>query len=251
MRTAPLTVIKAGIARLRTRGGARADTLYDLLNGYVTQQGTVVGREGTLRPAVLPATTKGLTAFADELHTFSHQVEVDMPTGYISHVITHPTDSTQLLEKIHFAEPYLGALYVVAEFANGEVFHFWLASSGEWEADTIYRAGDVVTASVDTGLLYKATRASAANPAWAARVQRALTDVVEPTVYNDYYYTVVEVEGDAPRSGSFEPTWPTEPGARVTEDETETAPAEVTPTPIESVPTVVRDRYGSSRFSNP
>ena len=41
MRAIPLTTIKSGINRLRTKGGARADTLYDLLNGYVTEAGTV------------------------------------------------------------------------------------------------------------------------------------------------------------------------------------------------------------------
>jgi hypothetical protein len=42
--------------------------------------------------------------------------------------------------------------------------------------------------------------------------------VVEPTVYNDYYYTVVDTQGTTPRSGAVEPIWPTEDGAQVTED---------------------------------
>jgi hypothetical protein len=44
MRDIPLTAIKGGINRTRTKGGARADTLYDLLNVYVTEDGTVQAR---------------------------------------------------------------------------------------------------------------------------------------------------------------------------------------------------------------
>lgn len=243
-RTIPLTAINGGISRLRVKGGARADTLYDLLNGYVTEEGTVVNRAGTSRVAVLPSTTRGLVYFDSLFHTFSHQVET-MPTGYKSHVITHPTDDTLTLTDIHFAKPYLGFLYVVAEFSNGDVRHFWLASGEVWEANKIYKAGDVVLASTDTGLLYRATRASAANQAWQAGVLRDLGDVVEPTVYNDYYYTVVDVVGASPRSGTIEPVWPIESGATVTEStEQDDIPSGGTTTPPAAAPPQnVRARY--------
>ena len=43
-----LNALKAGISRLRTKGGPDPETLYDLVNGYVTQAGTVESRPGTV-----------------------------------------------------------------------------------------------------------------------------------------------------------------------------------------------------------
>jgi hypothetical protein len=248
-RPIPLTVMKGGINRLRTKGGARSDVAYDLVNGYVTDAQTVRVRPGTARMTVLPSTTRGLCYFEEELHVFSHQQET-VPAGYVNHVLTHPTDATQTLATIHFAQPFLGYLYVVAEFTNGDVYHYWLASTGVWEANHTYKLGDAVLASVDTGLLYKATRGSAPNPAWAAGVTRTIGEVVEPTTYNDFYYTVVATEGNA-RSGAVEPTWPTETGAQVTEEsDTEGTPSSgLTFTPATSVPSSVAERYGPPRGS--
>lgn len=244
MRSVPLTVQKGGINRLRIKGGARADTAYDLVNAYVTDQQTVVGRPGTIHKAVLPDTTKGLCFFKDLLHVFSHQVET-VPAGYVNHVITNPVDNTQTIAIIHFAEPFLGYLYVVAEFADGSVYHYWLASLGVWQANHTYKAGDSVTASADTGLLYKATRIGVPNPSWAPGIIRTVGQIVEPTVYNDFYYTVIETVGSG-RSGATEPTWPTDTGATVTENsDTDVAPgSDITFPDATAVPSDVANRYG-------
>ncbi len=229
---------------MRTRGGARADTAYDLVNGYCTDQETVVVRPGSINKATLPSTTKGLTFFDELLHVFSHQVET-VPVGYVNHVITNPVDNTQLIRTIHFAEPFLGFLYVVAEFEDDSVYHYWLASVGTWEANHVYKAGDAVTATADTGLIYKATRAGPPNPSWAPGITRTVGEIVEPTVYNDFFYTVVDTEGSA-RSGTTEPIWPTEDGAQITEEsDTDTPTSQsVTFPPANSVPSDVSDRYG-------
>jgi hypothetical protein len=245
-RTVPLTVINGGISRLRTKGGARADTLYDLRDGYVTEAGTVLARPGGTRAATLPSTTRGLVYFDGLFHTFSHQTET-VPTGYRSHIITHPTDNTLTLSEIHFAKPYLGFLYVVAEFSDGSVKHFWLANSGVWQAKKAYKAGDVVIASTDTGLLYRATRAGPPYPSWTPNTPRAVNDIIEPTTYNGYYYTVVSVVGSNPRSGATEPTWPTESGATVYEEADNgtsgSVTSPVTEPPTTDVPTEVEERY--------
>lgn len=224
MRAAPLTVIKDGINRLRTKGGARADSLYDLINAYVTEAKTVKGRPGTYQRATLPSTTKGLVSFEGELHVFTAQFGVTVPTGYVAHVISHPdSDAEEIIdiEKIHFAKPYMGSLYVVAEFVGGDIYHFWLQDGNPWAADTIYRNGAVVRPSTPNGLVYKAVRTSSPYPSWAPNVKRTEgppPDIIEPTIYNDFYYTVVETIGSNPTSGTTEPIWPEEEGARVFED---------------------------------
>lgn len=256
-----LTVVKGGINRDRTKGAARPDVLYDLLNGYVTNENTVQVRPGTFRRNELPAETKGLCAFAGKLHTFCH-VPIDVPDNFILHVLVHPmfdggTENSFPLKKIHFAAPFLGFLYVAAEFDVGDVdtdsvFHYWLQTSGPWQANKVYRAGDVVEPTVPNGLAYRAGRLGAANPSWAPNVARTVGDVIEPTVYNDFFYTVVDTLGANPASGTVEPDWPTEDGARITEDtDADAAPPQLVTVPPERRPIQdVTDRYGDPGPNN-
>lgn len=248
-----LTVVKAGIQRQRVKGAALKDSLYDLVNGYVTSAKTVVVRPGSRRRNVpLHADTRGLTSFDGELHVFAAET-LSVPTGYVLHVISHP-DSPALsaplqLAKIHFAEPIMNALYVVAEFENGDTYHYWLQSGPLWQANTIYKVGDIVEPSTPNGLAYQATRISAPYPSWAPSVRRQVDDIIEPTEFNNFYYTVVNVEGGNPASGTTEPDWPTEDGAQIVEDTeavgvtggttTEQPDVDRTPAPA------TQDRYGT------
>lgn len=259
MRPAPLTVIKGGINRQRLRGGARADTLYDLVNGYVTDAETVVARDGCFRDNTLDALTRGLVYFDGSRHTFCHE-SVDVPDGYTLHILAHPDAEEGYpveLERIHFAAPFMGALYVAAEFADGEVFHYWLQEADVWLADTVYHHGDLVSPSVSTGLVYQGTRFGDPYPVWAPNVPRydGTTgydqSIIEPSVYNDFYYVCIEAFGDNPRSGTVEPTWPTEDGATVTEEADGgevSAPDAAPEPPSTNVPgSGYRERYGRGR----
>lgn len=424
MRDAPLTTIDGGINRLRTKGGARADTLYDLENGFVTEVGTVVARPGSERKATLNELTRGLCGFAGKLWTFCH-TSVDVPYGYELAVLVSPktgvvvttpgsiggtvefsiiagsgsppgnitldrgadpsgyitpthvpfglfTDGQQLtddlyvygvhcfanfatpdaqygfvlrlsegtvaspvgpagetvfdsisftdeesnvitlnradaynpngdvsagfrswtwnpitsglhiadgggytftvslpstdevvaayestLEKIHFAEPFMGALYVAAEFSDGGTYHYWLQAGEQWQANKAYKLGDIVYPSVPTGLVYRASRLGSANPAWAPNVPRFdgtggsgyEQSVVEPTVYNDFYYTAIATTGVSPRSGSLEPTWPEEDGATVVESADNPPDVNIpattdAPDAATKTSTTTKDRYG-------
>lgn len=251
MRDAPLTVLKGGINRLRTKGGARADSLYDLVNGYLTDDGTAHVRPGTRLVATLDATTRGLTYFSGSRHIFA-AASVTVPTGYTLHVLVHPDqdpgEAVIPLKRIHFAEPFLGFLYVVAEFDDDSVFHYWLQGSGTWTADTVYREGDVTFPTVPNGLAYQATRVGAPNPVWTPNAPRAVADVVEPTAENanGFYFTVVDTSGATPSSGSIEPIWPAEDGAQVVESTDitpETADTDAVD-PLNVPPIVITDRYG-------
>lgn len=249
IRAAPLTVINGGINRLRIKGGARADNLYDLLNGYVTASQTVHVRQGSRRLAQLNSSTKGICAFQGTLHTFASSI-VTVPDGYTLHVITHPDssiDPAPTVSKIHFAAPYLGFLYVVAEFSNGDIKHFWLQIKGTWTADTIYSAGDVVAPTTPAGIVFKATRNGSPFPSWAARVPRTIGDKIEPTVYNDFYYEVTDTIGTNPTSGDTEPDFPASDGATLTEDSEglTTGSSTTTQPPTNAVGQGTIDRYGN------
>jgi hypothetical protein len=254
-----LTTVKGGINRLRVKGAASKDALYDLVNGYVTSAKTVKVRPGTFRRASV-ANTKGLCSFDGSLHVFAAET-VAVPAGYTLNILTHPAGSNEdgsaiELSEIHFAAPFLGFLYVVAEFEDadfdhglGNIFHFWLQTGDVWEANTVYKLGDIVTPSTPNGRAYQATRLTAPFPSWKKGVERELGDIIEPTVYNDFYYTVVEVIGDNPVSGQTEPVWPTADGEQVAEDSasefdglTGTTPQ---PDPDAAPSPATQDRYGS------
>lgn len=246
MRPVPLTAIKGGINRLRTKGGARADVLYDLINGRVTEDFSIEPRGGTTRQAVLTSSTKGLCYYKGSFHVFATSI-IAVPVGFTNHVITHPTNSAATLVEIHFAQPFLGFLYVVAEFSDGGVFHYWLSSSGSWAANTIYKIGDIVEPTVANGLAYVAQRLSAPNPVWVANVPRAVSAVCEPTVYDGYYFTVTAVFGANPHSGATEPTWNASAGATTIEDADANLVTVTNPAadPATGVPSNVKIRYGT------
>jgi len=137
---------------------------------------------------------------------------------------TAPGFNQIALKEIHFAAPFMGFLYVVAEFATdggtglGTVFHYWLQTSGTWAANTIYQAGQIISPVTANGLTYKAVRLKTPNPSWAPSTLEALNNIVEPTVANGYKFTATKIDGLNPLTGSTEPTWPTTDGATVVEE---------------------------------
>lgn len=216
-----LTAIKGGINRQRMKGAARQDVLFDLLNGYITDEKTAVVRPGSEHYASLTTGTKGLCAFNGSLHVFAAST-IAVPAGFVLHVITHPLagDVPIALNKVYFAQPFMGFLYVVANFTGylTDYYHFWLQTGDIWQANHTYKHGDIVAPSTPNGFAYQASRFSAPSLQWAAGVKRAISDVIEPTVYNDFLYTVVSVQGSNPRSGETEPEWPTSAGAQISEE---------------------------------
>jgi hypothetical protein len=216
MRPVPLTALKGGINRLRTKGGARSDWLYDLLNGYIDQAGSISPREGTIRAAALNGNTVGLCSFNDFFNVFGTSL-VGVPGGYKCNLLIHPTDATQTLTRIWFAQPFMGFLYVVAQFANDDIFHYWLQDNGSWEPSTVYKTGDIILPTVENGLAYQAVRDMPANPLWSSQTVIALDAIIEPTQYTGFAYKAIAVAGTSPHTGSTEPIWPATINATIQE----------------------------------
>ena len=245
MRREVLTTVKGGITRLRTKGAALKDTLYDLLNGYITAARTVKVRPGTFLTETLPAGTVGLVAFEGNLHVFASNLVSSIPAGYVLDVLRSP-DGDLAITTIHFAEPFMGALYIVAEFSDGGIYHYWVRTATTWLADTEYDLNELCSPTTEDGFAYKATRLGNPYPSWTPAAPRAVDDIVEPSVYNGYYYKVIDVIGDLPRSDDIEPIWPTSAGETIIEDTdgTDTPPDATPPTPV--APTLPDDdRYTS------
>lgn len=217
MRSQDLTFLRSGITRLRGKGGARADTLWDLLNGYVNKAGMAQIRPGTVVDTALPAGTVGLVAHQDKQHVFAAEPVTMTDPDYVCDILRHPTDPTVTLVSVPFAQSFMQVLYVIGVFSDGSVYHYWLREFDAWVAEEAYDANELVQPSTPNGYLYRAERISAPGTVWAPNVARAVNDVVEPTVYNGFEYHVVAVFGPDPRSGETEPAWPTVEDAQITE----------------------------------
>ena len=253
MRPYPLGTLSAGINRLKVKGNASRTQLYDLVNAYITQEGTIVPREGTIRDQALNSSTVGLCALDGLLNVFSTSL-VTVPTGYLCNILLNPNDNSQAIKKIWFAKPFMGFLYVVAEFMNGDVWHYWLQSNGTWSANTVYKTGNIIEPTVRNGLAYLAVRDLAVNSTWQPETTVTLNQIVEPTEYTGYVYKATSVLGSTPHTSSVEPTWPTTINGTVQEfGDFDTSSTDAGTTNVSGDGTVstplgstITDRYGNS-----
>ena len=249
MRDFAITSAKQGVTRFRNKGGASKDSFYTLKNCYVTSDRSVVPRPGSRLDTTLPAGTKGLMMFRGKLYVFSAEPVVIANPKYANLVLQHPdAASTAGIAKIHFAQPFLGYPYVVAEF-EGEpdtYYHYWLQELGSWQPNTIYRLDEFVLPLTQNGYSYAANRIGDPNPVWATGKAVVVGDILEPTTYNGYMYEILAIEGSTSVTGTVEPTWVTEEDAAVVEDvEGGGGVPSAMPNPTPTVPPSVDDRYNN------
>lgn len=248
MATATLSAVQAGITRLRSKGGASPESLYDLVNGRVTAARTIDPRPGSAISAQLPAGTIGLALFNGVFQVFASSAVGPMPPGYNLNVLSHPdpdpSDPPELV-RIWKAEPLMGGLYVVAEWSDSpdEAYHYWVLTVGAstWQPNKVYMLNDPVVATSPTGITFTAQRLNPADPVWEAGKEYQVGDKVEPSTFNGYRYVLVEADGSPPRSGATEPNWIAEEGAIVIEE----ADVEPPSTGPQQPPPAVPPRYNN------
>lgn len=210
MRPYPLTVLGGGINRLRVKGGAAANMLYDLQNGYITNAGSIVPREGTLIAQVLDSSTVGLAAANGHFNIFSSAFSTAaLPANYVLNVLSDPNDTTQPVTKIWFAKPFMGFEYIVAQFGNGDIFHYWLQNAGTWTSSTDYTSASIVLPPVANGLAYQGIRDFPPQPLWTAETVVSSGSYVEPNTPTGFVYQAVATTGSPVHTGAVEPVWPT------------------------------------------
>jgi len=258
MRAVTLNAFSAGMTRLRTKGGASPETLYELTNGYVTASRTLKQRPALTYQHALPTASKGLVYFKGVFYTFS-AASVSPVAGSTNLVLIHPTPGfSGTLLHVHFAHPFMGYLYVVAEFSDNAIYHYWLQMPAAWKANHQYKANDLVQPTTPNGLYYRAVQSTTAAKAWTPGVQHSLGDVVQPTVYNGFAYDALGINGAIPpsvpspttaSSGQIEPTWPLVNGATVLE--TSSGAVNIIPDPAPTPPPATPPGLGEGgRYTN-
>ncbi len=173
-------------AGLDVRKGASvsdANRLRVLDNCYVTTGRTIRKRPGLTLVATLEPGTVGLRSGNGVLNTFYASGSVSHANPlFVANKVPHPSAPSAAVSLIHFADTFNGVLYVVAQYDNGQILHHYLD---------------------DVSLL----------TAWAATTALAAGAVRRPTVSNGYRYEVTT----AGTTDGSEPSWPTTPGATVSD----------------------------------
>lgn len=244
MRAITLSTQKGGMSRLRDKGGASPETLYLLKNGYVTTAKTIRARPGRTSLTAVDSASVGLTAYSGQLYTFSSAALPGLP-ALTNIVLPHPTNSALTIIRIHYAQPFLGRLYVVAEFSDNSIHHYWVDNPPARKPLNIYGYLERVQPTVPNGYYYEASNVSTATR-WTSGETIVVNDLRQPTTYNKYNYKAISVVGTAPvKTSETEPTWPTQHGATVVEYSYGAAPPVTTPPPpVIQYPTDIIDEYG-------
>ena len=218
MRPYPLTVLNGGINRLRVKGGASASRLYDLTNAFITNAGSIVPREGTLRAATLDSTTVGLAAANGTFNIFSSTyTTVGIPTGYTLNVLQNPINPTASVTKIWFAKPFMGFEYVVAEFSDGNVFTYWLQNDGTWASNTVYTTASIVLPPIANGLAYQGVSRFTSGTAWTPDTVVTSGAFILPNTPTGFVYEIISIAGANPHTGASEPNWSITSGSQIQE----------------------------------
>lgn len=226
VRSVTLNASKAGMTRLRDKGGASPETLYELTNAYINASRSPTQRPGTTWTYQFGANTVGLVAFQGVFYAFTADITKVVSTGsYQVLMLRHPTNGAAQLKTIHYAQPFMGYMYVVAEFTDGVVRHYWLQNPNAWVANTTYQTNTLVQPTSPNGYYYSAVQGPAP-PVWAAGMSLLYNQsyTVQPTTYNGIYYTsYANTSSTQPvtsppffgpaYSGPNEPSWNTTPGS--------------------------------------
>lgn len=131
-----------------TTGGV----LIKAVNGHITSGGEFEKAAAFVPVYNLPAGTKGLSNTRAGLYVFGSDPAPTMPTGVSYQQLQH-SDGVTPLDRILSVELNAGKLYVVAQFTDGAVFHFYDGTRVTDWFDGRARASFTVTGGVSSDTL--------------------------------------------------------------------------------------------------
>lgn len=114
---------RAGLDTRRLYETSPAGTLLACTNAHISQGGEVEQRLAFVEHATLPANTHGLYGLKGELVTFGSDAPPSLPAGYRYVQLTIP--AAEDMVAVHNVSVFAGLLYVVAEFNDGTIHHFY------------------------------------------------------------------------------------------------------------------------------
>lgn len=139
--TAYLTIenFAAGVDRTRPRHSGPPGSIWSGINGHVTRGGDFERRKAFISTYALPSGTYGLAKTAAGLYVFGSAADPGVPSGITYQRLQHGANG---MVGIVSWDLFAGLLYVIAEYDNGEIRHFYNGTMvSDWGAGTPNPAG--------------------------------------------------------------------------------------------------------------
>ena len=115
---------KRGLDRRRTIDTSPAGSLWECVNAHITRGGDIEKRKAFELKYSLPVGTFGMHATAASVYVFGSIADPGMPSGVTYQRLQHQ-DNTTAMAAILKTENYDGKIYAIAEFVDGDVFHYY------------------------------------------------------------------------------------------------------------------------------
>lgn len=195
---------KLGMDRRRARIAGTLGALWTGVNGHITRGGDFERRKKFVMKYALPVGTFGLAVVNNRLYTFGSIPEPSGLPAAVKYQRLQHTGSSDLKEVLDWT-PFDGKLYVVAEFENGDIYHYYDgARVTAWDAlaagvaDTLASPAARLAEKVDRLEPFVATAVGPVITISSAVPGRAITitknTVNESGGTNDQDITLVEVQ---------------------------------------------------------
>lgn len=149
---------RRGMDRTRKRVAGEPGQLWTLKNGHISRGGDIERSKRFVSTYTLPSGTFHLAALKSQLYTFgSADLAATVPLGVQYQRLQAP--STPTMTRLLDAKVFAGALYTIAEYDDGSIYHFYDGTRvSDW--DTV--VGSTVTPEeVAEALAFKLNRDSA------------------------------------------------------------------------------------------
>ena len=132
---------RLGMDRRRVnRAAAEAGSCWLLKNAHITRGGDIERHKKFVSTFTIPSGTKGMLAIKSTIYVFGAGSNPGVPAGLTYQRLLHPADASATIASILDARASDGKPYVIAEFDDGNVFHYYDgARVTEWDdlAETI------------------------------------------------------------------------------------------------------------------
>ncbi len=159
---------KAGMDRRKKRVSGKPGQLWEGKNGHINRGGDYERRKKFVAKYNLPAAaTKGLAAINGQIYVFgATTTPVGIPSGVNYQRLQHPSSGSAVIENILSVTAFSGKLYVVAEFDDGNIYHYYDgARVTSWDSVASSVASNNAVASalaakIDSAAAYSATSLS-------------------------------------------------------------------------------------------
>lgn len=114
---------RAGYDKRRPAIAAAPGSLQKIVNAHITRGGDIEKRKAFVSTYTLPAGTFGFAELSENLYVFGSAADPGVPVGVNYQRLQHPDGLA--MTGIRGWSLFQGKLYVVAEFSNGDVLHFY------------------------------------------------------------------------------------------------------------------------------